>query len=85
MTTPHMDNIYLKAVKTLVYRPALLRSESFKDYMELLHQLAIQLHIKHPMEWILVTPAVTFGIVRTCIYAIETPHLIRGSITAIGT
>ena len=31
------------------------------------------------------TPAVTFATVRTCSYAIETPHRIRGKITAIGT
>ena len=66
MTTKHMENIYLESVKALICRPALLRSESFKDYSHMLNRLAFELHIKDPMEWILLDDIVheTFVIKR---------------------
>ena len=66
MTTPHMESIYLESVKALLCRPALLRSENFRDYSHMLNRLAFELHIKDPMEWILLDDIVheTFVIKR---------------------
>jgi hypothetical protein len=63
------------------------RNHSIKQIIEhtLRVPLALVTEIENGRSTSTYTPAVTFGIVRTRSYAIETPHRIRGSIAAIAT